>query len=767
MLDFLLGHRWAELLEGGLVLGASVNAAIISGCLALIILLVWVLYRKTTASVSGRIRMFLFLFKSTALVILFICLLQPMLTTSKLIPQKRTIAVLVDNSRSMTIRDTGEKQSRGERASRLIFDKNGLRDRLGENFRLRFYRVDSSTHPISGPQDLSFKGSVTSLAQGLKYAGEALKGLPLSGLVLVTDGGDNSNADPLGEARILKSLGMPVFTVGVGSRSVPKDRAITRVTTARTVMEGAIVEVNVTVKNQGYENRDMELILQEGDRIIAAKKVRPENRGTTRRYTFEVAPEGEGLQVYTVRIPEEKDEIITENNRRSFLLNHIDKRMDILYIEGHPRNEYKFIQRAIGKDKVLRLPTYLQTGPQKFLRQGIESPEELASGYPRKKEDLYRYEAIILGDISGNFFTADQMAMTREFVSERGGGFLMLGGSSAFDEGFIGSPIADVLPVTLLRESRLPPRLRGSPSKGEHPAGQKFKLHLTSEGRQSKMLHLGLGGEMNLNFWDKMPQLQGVNVTGRVKPGATILAVHPTLKHRNMPVPVMAYQRYGRGRTMVITTASTWRWQMLMPHDDMSHERFWRQVLRWLAAASPDMVELTLDRDSYGPGDEVKVRVRASDETYAPINRKAVWLKKTNPEGTIQDIQLDWSIEEDGIYTGAFNVRNKGVYKLEVSLTSASGESPEASIAFLVSESDQEYHNAGMDAVLLNAIAEASGGKYYSHKNAARLADDLQRGQQADSAAVEKEIWDIPLVLFILFALFSLEWMIRRRRGLS
>lgn len=766
-LEFWLGHRAAEWVEGGFAFGVSVDAAGIVGGLALVILLVWALYRKTTTSVSGRLRMGLILLKSAALVILFLCLLQPMLTASKLVPQESTIAVLVDNSRSMTIRDVEGKRSRGERASELLFGKNGLMDRLEENFRLRVYRVDSGTGPISGPEDLSFKGARTSLAQGLKYTAEALKGLPLSGLVLITDGGDNSREDPLRKARILKSLDIPVFTVGVGRKLVAKDREITRVTTSKTVMEGSIFDVNVTVRNQGYENRDMELIIEEGDRIIAAKKVKHEKSSTTRRYTFEVAPESEGLQVYTVRIPEERDEIITENNRRTFLVNNLRKRMDILYIEGHPRNEYKFIQRAVEKDQTLRLATYLQTGPQKFLRQGIESPQELANGYPQKKEDLFRYEVIILGDISGNFFTADQLAMSREFVSERGGGFLMLGGSSAFDEGFIASPIADILPVTLLRENQLSPRLRGGTPKGEHPAGEKFKLRLTLEGQQSKMLRLGFEGEMNRKLWDKMPQLQGVNVTGRVKPGATVLAVHPTLKYRNEPVPVIAYERYGRGRTMVISTASTWRWQMLMPYDDMSHERFWRQVLRWLAAASPDPVELALDKDSYGPGDEVKVRVRLSDKIYAPINEAAVWLKKTDPEGSIQDIQLDWAIEEDGIYTGAFNVRKKGVYKLEVSLTSASGESEEASIDFLVSESGEEYNNAGMDAILLNGIADASGGKFYNHTNAARLAVDLQRRQKSNSVSAEQEIWDIPLVLFLLFALFSLEWLIRRRKGLS
>jgi len=765
--ELLFGHRLAAWTEGKFGFGLPVNVVFIIGGVALVVLLVWVLYRKTTTTASGRLKMFLILLKSTALAILFLCLLQPMLTTSKLIPQESTIAVLVDNSSSMTIRDLEGERSRGDKASELIYGKKGLINRHGENVRLRVYRFDAGTHPIPGPEDLSFAGTRTSLAQSLKYVAEALKGLPLAGLVLITDGGDNSREDPLREARILKSLDIPVYTVGVGQQVVAKDREVTRVTTARTVMEGSIFDVDVTVRNQGYEDRDIELIIEEGEKVVATKKVKHEKGGTTRRYTFEVTPESEGQLVYTVRIPEERDEIITENNRQKFLVNNERKRADILYIEGHPRNEYKFIQRAVEGDKTLRLVTYLQTGPQKFLRQGIESPEELATGYPRKKEDLFRYAAIIFGDISRNFFTADQLAMTREFVSERGGGFLMLGGSSAFDEGFMASPIADILPVTLLRESQLPPRLRGGTRKGEHPTGEKFTLRLTAEGEQSAMLRLGFEGDMNQQQWQKMPQLQGINVTGRAKPGAMVLAVHPTLSYRNRPLSVIAHQRYGRGRTMVITTASTWRWQMLLPHDDFSHERFWRQVLRWLADPSPTPIELTLDRDSYGVGDEVGVRVSVADKTYVPINDATVWLKITDPKGVIQDRQLDWAIEEEGIYTNTFNVREEGVYKLEVLSTSASGETGEASINFLVAASNVEYTDAGMDATLLAGIANASGGKFYTQENADRLVDDLESLQKETQVAVEQDIWDIPLVLVLLFGFFALEWLIRRRKGMS
>ena len=144
-------------------------------------------------------------------------------------------------------------------------------------------------------------------------------------------------------------------------------------------------------------------------------------------------------------------EIIEENNKYSFLVDNSEKAaLDVLYVEGHPRNEYKFIRRAVQGDKSIRLATYLQTGPEKYYRQGIESATELSRGFPITKEELYRYEAIILGDIEESFFNADQLQMIDDFVAERGGGFLM---SGMVDEEFIGTPIADILPLTLIEEN--------------------------------------------------------------------------------------------------------------------------------------------------------------------------------------------------------------------------------------------------------------------------------------------------------------------------
>jgi len=433
----------------------------------------------------------------------------------------------------------------------------------------------------------------------------------------------------------------------------------------------------------------------------------------------------------------------------------------VLYIEGHPRNEYKFIRRAVDGDKSLRLVTYLKTGPHKFLRQGIDSPRELAAGFPQNKAELYQYEAMVLGDIPKSFFTADQLAMIREFISERGGGFLMLGGSTALEENFAGSPIADVLPVALMRPALLPAHLR------QGTAAEKFNLQLTAEGEHSPLLRLAFNSATNRQQWEKLPQLQGINVTGPAKPGATVLAVHPTLNLGGEALPVIAIERYGRGRSMVIATASTWRWQMLLPHEDLSHERFWRQVLRWLAAASPTPLELSLDQASYGDGEPVTVRVRVVDSDFAPVNGAAVWLKLTDPLGSVRDVQLEREIEVEGYYGGSFDVTGDGIHHLEAVAMLPSGEVQETATHFLAGRPVVEFSEPDMDAALLKAMAAAGGGKFYADSPVDRLVDDLKHLEKVIPVTVERDIWDVPLVLFALGGLFALEWLIRRRKGMS
>ena len=767
IIDFLLGHKAYEWKHGTLSFQTSLEPLHIVAGVAVLVLAVFFLYRTTTARTSPRLKTVLIVLKSVTLAVLFVCLLQPTLTTSSPGPRKSTTGFLIDNSHSMTIRDVTGSRSRGEVAADLLYGSNGLIDRLRDRFTIRTFGFDRNIRPVSGSGDLSFSGSMTDITGAMSAVGETLGGLGLSSLVLVTDGADNGNDDPLRMAGILKTRQIPVYIIGVGNTRPPADVAIHRVQTTGPVIEGGVFEVQVTVISRGYEGRQFDLLIEEGSVVVASKRITHGPDGRPERHTLQMTLQKEGSLVYTARIPEQQDEFITENNRMAFLVDNRTKGAQILYIEGHPRNEYKFIRRAAAGDEAVRLKTYLQTGPQKFLRQDIESPQELSRGYPSSREELFAYDAVIFGDIPRNFFSDDQLRLTREFVSRRGGGFLMIGGLTSFDEGFIQTPIEDLLPVTLVREKNLAPGLRGGGRKGTHPTGQKFSLRLTAEGRRSALLRLATDKHTNRQIWTEMPQLQGINVTGRAKPGATVLAVHPTLQMDGNPLPVFVYQRYGRGRSMAITTAATWRWQMLMPHEDRSHQKIWRQILRWLTVDTPARVKFELARRHYSTGETVKVRARIHDERFKSVGNATVWLKTTDPEGAVRDLRMEGSLAQTGDYIGTFTAPLPGLYQLEVSSTDNSHHKESASAHVLVTDTLHEFRDLSLNTELLENIARASGGKYYNLQDAGRVVKDLQRIRETQTLRLKLDIWDMPAVLLFLLACYAAEWILRRRKGLS
>ena len=768
IVEFLFGHTADVWTQGNFTLQTTLGRFAIAGGVALLTVAVLILYRQTTAPAPPRLKTVLILLRSMALIILLLCLLQPIVTISSPRPRESYLGLLIDSSGSMSVRDMQQSLSRGEKAKDLLYGEGGLIEQLQKNFTLRIFGFDRNTAPLADPGDLSFAGSKTHTAKAMQHVAEAMQGLPVEALVLVTDGIDNSSEDPLRMARIINAGTTPVHVIGIGADRPAKDIEINQVSTSGSIMDGGIFEVQVTVRSSGYTGQESDLLIEVGEDIVSAKKIKLGPDNMLQRYTFYLTPIQEGALAYTARIPLQKDEIIKQNNLMPFLVDNPAKEVEILYIEGHPRNEYKFIRRAAENDTAVRLKTYLMTGPQKFLRQGIDSTMELAGGYPDSQEELFKYDAVIFGDLTRNLFTDKQLALTRDFVSRRGGGFLMLGGSTAFDQGFIGTPIEGLLPVSLVNEKNLPPELRGGVGRGDHPTGQTFAPRLTGEGQRSMILRLEIEDEVNRKLWRDMPQLQGINVSGRAKPGAVVLAVHPTLIFQGVPLPVLAYQRYGRGRTMSLMTATTWRWQMLKPHEDTSHERFWRQLLRWLTGSSPTPVEIFLEHNTFSTGDEVKVKARVYDEVYEPVSEATVWLKLTDPDGGIEDIQMQADIAQAGDYFASFTASKSGVHQLEVSSSGGLSKDGYASLSFLAANSMHEMRGAAaMNRDLLEKIARLGGGNYYTPDKADLLVKDLNNNRKVHTVAFKLDIWNIPIVFFLLFFCFGLEWLLRRRAGLS
>lgn len=737
-----------------------------------IVVTVWFSYYKTTRPITQNWKIGLVTLRSSILILLLFCLLRPVTTTEETNPQETYLAVLIDDSQSMSIADIGldssQPQSRRDALTEQLLETD-LLAQLAEQYQVRNFRFDSKTQRISGANNLSASGTASSLGQAMEFVDAQLNGLPVSGMVVLSDGADNSDADPLELATRLGERGIPVFTVGVGQEQIPQDLGIVDVRAAKTVLEGSIFAVDVALIHEGYDGQQASITIMDGDVEAARETITLGAAGITRRFELELLPQRQEAILYDLKVELLDGEIISENNSYSFLVDNAERPpLDVLYIEGHPRNEYKFIRRAVEEDDSLRVATYLQTGPEKYYRQGINSPTELNAGFPVDREELYQYEAIILGDIDKEFFSDDQLQMIEDFVAERGGGFLF---SGMADEAFVGTAIADILPVTLVEESFLPQHLRGGIRRGDHPTGELFYPRVTRNGQFSPLLRLSSEDSENTRLWQQFPELQGVYVTGRIKPGATVLLEHPVLQYQNQALPIVATQRYGSGRSMSINTASTWRWQMMMPSEDQTHETLWRQMLRWLTASSPERITIDLDREFYNVGDEVNVTVTVLDSEYQPQNDASLWLQTSDPQDQVTDNAMEWDIEEDGVYRSSFTVEQEGVFNLLVDVASADGESStqssEKQAAFVVTPSLREFTNAAQDVNLLSRIAENSQGQYFDLRDAASLQEAIQYTPNAYSNEIENDLWDRPWLLALLISLMCADWIARRMKGLS
>lgn len=758
-------HYLQAIAEGNLTFGISIGiAGLILGAFVLVGL-AYASYRKTTRPVSKAMKATLVTMRSATLLLLAFCLLEPGVLVSEVTPQETYLAVLVDDSRSMSIRDQQNLPSRHEQGVELLYGRENLVGRLGENFQVRTYRYSDLAQRLAGPEGLRQSGDRSALGASMEQVMNELASFPLAGLVVVSDGADNGDADPLQVARKLAEKKVPVYPVVVGARDIHKDLNLLDVRADKALLQDSVYRVEVTLSQRGFAKQQVPLVVKNNGKVVAEQRVTLAGDGQAKRYTLELNPKEEAVLVYEVSIEEQPGEIIKENNSHFFFVdNRRKKPLDILYVEGQPRNEYKFIRRAVEDDSSLRLATYLQTGPRKYLRQGIKSPQELSKGFPQDAEELFDFEAVILGNVDKSLFNEEQLNLLQKFVDKRGGGFMVVG---ALSETFTGTPLEKLLPVELVYESRLPSYLQGGPRRGEHPTGAEYAVQLTRDGQFSPILRLHSQDNRNRDLWAKMPSLQGVYVSGRAKPGASVLIEHPTLSYQNAALPILSAQRYGAGRSMVLSTASSWRWQMMMPSQDDSHERLWRQMLRWLATDSQQRLTLSLDRDNYDVGEQVTVSAQLRNEEFEMDDNGLLWLSIKNPEGETEDLPMNWQLEKDGTYTQSFTVKKEGVYDLAVNVPSEVNGDLRVQAPLLVTPSRREFLRAATDEGLMRRLATTTGGRLYTADTVHQIVNDVTFAPNAYSKMEVHSLWDEPIFLMLLVLLVCIEWVTRRRKGLS
>ena len=670
---------------------------------------------------------------------------RPALLTQTLRPQENSIALLVDTSASMGYGE-GER-SRLQQAIAAL-DERAL-PQLRNSFDVEVFGFADDALALESLAAVPAPGPTTDIGAALLSVLRGANAGALGAIVLVSDGADNSGV--LDAARIaeIAGFGVPVHTLGVGAEIIPEDLELEDVVVAPQGMPGSTVSAQVSIRHA--RGSVAQLKVYDGDAIIASRAIDlPDQAGVTTRWVdIDVGRAGvRDLRFALDAGPAERNLV---NNTQLRPMEVPQRRRDILYIEGEPRWEYKFIRRAIDEEGPVRVASLLRTTPNKFYRQGVASPDELVDGFPTDEDVLFDYDAVIVGSFEAAALTPEQHTMLAEFVSRRGGSLLMLGGRRGLaDGGWGATALADVLPATL-------PAVEGA-SFIRYPA----KAALTPEGRRSLLTRLQSEDAANEALWSELPELADFQYVEGRKPGAEVL-LEAELQGRTWPL--LLHQRYGLGNSYILATGGTWRWQMQRPHEDQTHETFWRQLLQALAAAAPEPVMLSSDRVFYGDRSTVTLRAEVRDRTFEPADGAGVEVEIDTGTGPRATIAMTAVPGQPGRYEASYDAERSGIYRFEAVASLDDEELGRSRLAVRRADGVAEHFQVQQNRTLLERLSAATGGRYFALDDAAAIPEAVRF---SEAGVVERQLldlWTMPINFLLLLLLKGGEWLLRLRWG--
>jgi uncharacterized membrane protein len=671
----------------------------------------------------------------------------------------------MDDSSSMKLPDEAS-HTRLDALKQLMSANSPFYSALADKFKLRPYKFAATADRVQNAAELSGSGGETNLTSALDQASRESAGLPMSGVIVISDGANNAGASDDDRSSSLattlanlRSRGLPVYAIGIGPEILQGDVELVRATAPRRALSGSPVTSELLVRASG-SRKSITVDLAEDNRLLRSQEIPIQGDATTvARVTF--TPSSPGLHRYTLTARPSDDDPVPDNNSQELVIDVVDRKPRILYIEGEPRWEYAKLRESVAEEKNIVLVSVLRSADGKFYRQGIENADELVNGFPKSEEELFKYDALMIGSIEATFFTFDQLKAVEQFVFRRGGALLALGGSKAFNAGGFGNtPLADLLPIYL------------NGVKETSSESQTFRAAPADRGRDHPAARLVDQPDANAKAWEQMPAITLPEVITETKPGASVILEARSTKEKNRVAPLLVEERYGRGKTMALLASDTWRWRMMLESKDKSFETFWRNLMRYTVESAPSPVEASTERSFYGKSEQVRIRAEVTDEKFIKINDATVSAHITTPSGRAVDVPMKQTVEGgfEG-YATAFLPQEDGLFRVEVTARRAGSKQTAllapAQTSFIVGPLNREARDAAQNRELLKRIANETGGGYYTAAQVDKLMDDITHKEGAGSIKVSYDLWDMPINFLLVVGLAAGEWFIRKRKGLA
>ena len=719
------------------------NLWLVIGLFILAILLAFLTYKRTYPPISKRKRSLLLGLRIVALFCLFLILSEPILTIVRRFIQKPVVAILVDTSKSMNLK--GTQISRKEELQNLLKDRTF--EKLSSKITLEAYGFADTLFPFDSSQDFPESlGKATSIGEATKYVEEKLKDKNLRGILILSDGANNLGSDPV---FVAKSKDIPIYTCGIGEYTPPKDIAIERIVHHDIGYVDNKIPIQVGISQVGFDKLKIPISIKRisgsrGKETQAQKNLTLSTSGGTQTLEFAITPKEEGLHQYELTVPQQKEELVKENNRRIFSIKVLKSKIKVLVVTGSLNWEYTFLKRALEKDKNIELKSLVYGKNKKVI----------LGRFPQGEKELSQSDILIFVD-PPNFIFAQYKKEINDFVFRNGGSALFLLGkdfiaSKAFMEA------TSILPFDL-----------GGAKIRYFPVN--LSLELTSEGSLHPITRLVENSEENLKVWSELPPFLGVVSLGSPSKDAVILATFKNPSNPEIILPGIVVKNYGKGKMMAATINPFWRWDFLLwgiGKDNRSYQKLWNNSVRWLITREDmDLINIFTDKKIYKSGERINFCAKIFDQNYQKIKDASVLLK-IKGEAEADSEMLSLSLDQMGDYKGILRSLSPGkylfegeVFRDETKVGSKKGE-------FTVEEYSLEDADLSTDFDLLKKMAEVSGGKFYEKDRIGNLVDDLDLVEKQEERTKEIQLWNHPILLILFIGCLSAEWAIRKRAQL-
>ena len=721
----------------------------------------WASYRRI--EVGARRRRVLWVLRAATIVLLASFLAGPLLEVPRESVEPDAVIVLADRSRSMEVEDMqsadGTARSRDAALRSLAGPTSPFGD-AGSEHRVTWYGFADALVPLvrgnDGAVDLgAAAGDRTLLAQALDQALARSSGRPVSAIVLLTDG---RTTDPPDRAlvRRLQSEGVAVSSVALGADAAMGDASVAAVQAPRRAFAKDLVPVEAVVERRGPARgrvSRVELVDTSTGTVLdraelpAATSTGDAPARDTVQLVAKPASTGDARWEVRVSSVDAVRDLIPANDRRGISITLVDRPMRVLYVDGYPRWEYRYLKNLLQRERTIDSSVMLLSADRDFAQEGNTPIARL----PRTREEFERFDLVVLGDLPASFFTGEQLSEIRHAVAERGMGLAWIGGARSTPRSWHGTALEELIPFAGPYElERLPIPVNLAPTP---LAARLGVLRLADDPKASFPPELGSADE----GWSQFEWAQRVPPNA-LKPASEVLA-ESVQEVDGVHAPLVVGMRYGAGNVLYVATDEVWRWRN--GRGETYPERFWVQLLRSLARPSlgigHEEVRVAVESGRATVGDTVRVEV----ELPAGTPPTAVALEAVPEDAGVAAIDLEAKPGAGGTFVATWSPERDGRWKIrprDPSLAARAGDGASLEVV----RSDRELRDAEADRPLLESLARETGGRVVSPADAASLVRTLPNRSIRTENPIRDPLWNSPAALAMLMVLLSAEWIIRR-----